>query len=154
MNTTPLARLDELGIALPDVATPLAAYVPARQSGSMVFTSGQLPTVGGKLLRTGKVGIDLGAEEAATLARTAALNALAAVHNLVGLNTVTRIIKVVGYVASTPDFVQQPLVINGVSQLLEDIFGDAGRHARAAVGVAALPLNAPVEVELTVEVDS
>jgi len=150
--TSPLARLDELGIALPPVAAPLAAYVPAVRSGSLVFTSGQLPMVDGKLRATGKVGATVSAEDAAGYARTAVLNALAAVHALVGLDSVVRIVKVVGFVASAPDFTGQPGVINGASALLGEVFGDAGAHARSAVGVAALPLDAPVEVEIVVEV--
>jgi enamine deaminase RidA (YjgF/YER057c/UK114 family) len=150
--TTPLARLDELGLVLPPVAAPLAAYVPATRSGSLVFTSGQLPTVGGALPRTGKVGAEVGPEDAADLARTAALNALAAIDALVGLDSVVRVVKVVGFVASAPDFTGQPAVINGASELLGQVFGDAGKHAPSAVGVVALPLDAPVEVELVVEV--
>ena len=148
----PLARLAELGIELPPVAAPLAAYVPARRSGSWVYTSGQLPMVDGVLPRTGKVGQDVSAEDATGLARIAALNALAAVHNVVGLDAVTSVVKVVGFVASAPDFTGQPGVINGASALLGEVFGDAGAHARSAVGVAALPLDAPVEIELIVEV--
>jgi len=151
-TVTPLARLAELGIELPPVAKPLAAYIPARRSGSLVFTSGQLPTVGGVLSRTGKVGQDVSAEDAADLARTAALNALAAVHDLVGLDAVAGVVKVVGFVASAPDFTGQPGVVNGASALLGEVFGDAGAHARSAVGVAALPLDAPVEIELIVEI--
>lgn len=150
--SSPLARLAELGIALPAVPAPVAAYVPARRSGSFVYTSGQLPIVDGALSMTGKVGTDVSAEDAAGLARIAALNALAAVHELVGLDDVVGVVKVVGYVASAPDFTGQPAVINGASQLLGEVFGDAGAHARAAVGVPVLPLDAPVEVELIVEV--
>jgi enamine deaminase RidA (YjgF/YER057c/UK114 family) len=149
---TPLERLAELGITLPPVPSPVAAYVPARRSGSFVFTSGQLPTVEGALPATGKVGAAVSAEAAAGLARIAALNGLAAVHELVGLDSVVGIVKVVGYVASAPDFTGQPGVINGASALLGEVFGDAGAHARSAVGVASLPLDAPVEVELIVEV--
>jgi enamine deaminase RidA (YjgF/YER057c/UK114 family) len=145
-------RLAELGISLPAVSPPLAAYVPARRSGSLVFTSGQLPMVDGSLPATGKVGDAVGAEEATGLARTAALNALAAVDALVGLDAVVGVVKVVGYVASAPGFTGQPAVINGASELLGEVFGDAGAHARSAVGVAALPLDSPVEVELVVEV--
>lgn len=146
-----MARLAELGIELPPVAKPLAAYVPARRSGSFVYTSGQLPMVDGALPRTGKVGRDVSAEDAADLARIATLNALAAVDGIVGLDAVTGIVKVVGYVASSPDFTGQPGVINGASALLGAIFGAAGAHARSAVGVAVLPLDAPVEIELIVE---
>lgn len=147
-----MARLAELGIELPPVAKPLAAYVPARRSGSFVYTSGQLPMVDGALPRTGKVGRDVSAEDAADLARIATLNALAAVDGIVGLDAVTGIVKVVGYVASSPDFTGQPGVINGASALLGEIFGAAGAHARSAVGVAVLPLDAPVEIELIVEI--
>jgi enamine deaminase RidA (YjgF/YER057c/UK114 family) len=150
--TRPLARLDELGLTLPPVVLPLAAYVPAVRTGSLVFTSGQLPMVDGSLLATGKVGAQVTPERAAELARICILNALAAVDALVGLDNVVRIVKVVGYVASTPDFTGQPGVVNGASTLLGDVFGDAGAHARSAVGVAALPLDAPVEIELIVEV--
>jgi enamine deaminase RidA (YjgF/YER057c/UK114 family) len=144
--------LAELGINLPPVPAPVAAYIPARRSGSFVYTSGQVPIVDGALQMTGKVGAEVSAEDAAGLARIAALNALAAVHELVGLDTVVGVVKVVGYVASAPDFTGQPAVINGASGLLGEVFGDAGAHARSAVGVAALPLDAPVEVELIVEV--
>jgi enamine deaminase RidA (YjgF/YER057c/UK114 family) len=147
--STPLARLSELGLVLPPVVAPLAAYVPARRSGAWVFTSGQLPMVDGALPRTGKVGADVSPEEAKELAATAALNGLAAVHDLVGLDAVAAVVKVVGFVASTPDFTGQPGVINGASELLGKVFEDG--HARSAVGVAALPLDAPVEVELIVE---
>jgi enamine deaminase RidA (YjgF/YER057c/UK114 family) len=150
--SSPLARLAELGITLPTVVTPLASYVPARRSGSFVYTSGQLPIVDGALLRTGKVGADVSPEDAAGLARTAALNALAAVDAVVGLDAVVGVVKVVGFVASTPDFTGQPGVVNGASDLLGEVFGAAGAHARSAVGVAALPLDAPVEIELIVEV--
>jgi enamine deaminase RidA (YjgF/YER057c/UK114 family) len=149
---SPLARLDELGVTLPSVAPPLAAYVPAVRSGSLVFTSGQLPMVDGALPATGKVGDDISIEDAAGYARTAALNGLAAVHALVGLDAVVRVVKVVGYVACVPSFTSQPAVINGASALLGDVFGDAGAHARSAVGVPSLPLDSPVEVELIVEV--
>jgi enamine deaminase RidA (YjgF/YER057c/UK114 family) len=147
-----LTRLSELGIELPPVTAPLAAYVPAVRSGTLVFTSGQLPMIDGRLPATGKVGGEVTPDAAVALARTCALNALAAVHALVGLDAVVRVVKVVGFVASTPDFVGQPAVINGASDLLGEVFGDAGTHARSAVGVAALPLDAPVEVELIVEV--
>jgi len=149
---TPLAKLAELGIALPSVVAPLAAYVPAVRAGSLVFTSGQLPMIDGKLSATGKVGGEVGAAQANELARTCALNGLAAVHALVGLDSVVRVVKVVGYVASSPDFTAQPAVVNGASELLGEVFGAAGAHARSAVGVAALPLDAPVEIELVVEV--
>ncbi|WP_435070626.1 RidA family protein, partial [Amycolatopsis thermoflava] len=145
-------RLAELGIELPGVAAPVAAYVPAVRSGSMVYTSGQLPFVGGELAATGKVGAEVSPEEAKRHARTAALNAIAAVDALVGLESIVRIVKVVGFVASAEGFTGQPAVINGASELFGEIFGDAGAHARSAVGVAELPLGAPVEVELIVEV--
>ena len=145
-------RLAELGLVLPPVAAPVAAYVPAVLDGDRVWTSGQLPFVDGVLPATGKVGTGEGlvpAEDAAHLARVCALNALAAVHSVVGdLDRVTRIVKVVGFVASDPAFTGQPAVINGASQLLGDVFGDAGVHARSAVGVAALPMDSPVEVEV------
>lgn len=146
------AKLAELGIELPEVATPVAAYVPAIRSGSQVLTSGQLPVVAGALTATGKVGAEVSPEDAKSLARTAVLNGLAAVHALVGIDNVTRIVKVVGFVASAEGFTGQPAVINGASELLGEIFGEAGAHARSAVGVAELPLGAPVEVELIVEV--
>jgi enamine deaminase RidA (YjgF/YER057c/UK114 family) len=147
-----LTRLDDLGITLPPVVAPLASYVPARRSGFFVYTSGQLPMVDGALLRTGKVGAEVSPEDAADLARAAALNALAAVHALVGLDAVVGVIKVVGFVASAPDFTGHPAVVNGASTLLGEVFGEAGAHARSAVGVASLPLDSPVEIELIVEV--
>jgi enamine deaminase RidA (YjgF/YER057c/UK114 family) len=146
------ARLTELGIELPEVVAPLAAYVPAVRTGNLVYTSGQLPMVSGVLAGTGKVGGAVSAEAAKDLARVCALNALAAVHALVGIDSVTRVVKVVGFVASAPGFNGQPGVINGASALLGEVFGDAGAHARSAVGVSELPLDAPVEVELIVEV--
>ncbi|HNM84638.1 MAG: RidA family protein [Mycobacterium sp.] len=145
------ARLTELGLELPAVAAPLAAYVPAVRTGNLVFTAGQLPMVDGKLVRTGKVGKDVTPEQAAELARIAAFNALAAIDALVGLDAVTRVVKVVGFVASAPGFTGQPAVINGASTFLGEIFGEAGAHARSAVGVSELPLDSPVEVELVVE---
>jgi enamine deaminase RidA (YjgF/YER057c/UK114 family) len=150
---TPEERLAALGLSLPPVPAPVAAYVPTVRSGAFVFTSGQLPIVDGALPATGKVGAEISAEQAKDLARTAALNAIAAVHAEVGdLSAVRRVVKVVGYVASAPDFTGQPGVINGASELLGEVFGDNGRHARSAVGVSVLPLDAPVEVELIVEV--
>ncbi|GAB2927918.1 RidA family protein [Rhodococcus aerolatus] len=146
------ARLAELGIELPGVAAPVAAYVPAVRSGSQVLTSGQLPFVDGALAATGKLGAEVDAEAGTALARTCALNALAAVHALVGIDAVVRVVKVVGFVASAPGFTGQPGVVNGASELLGEVFGEAGVHARSAVGVAELPLGAPVEVELVVEV--
>jgi enamine deaminase RidA (YjgF/YER057c/UK114 family) len=145
-------RLAELGIELPDVVPPVAAYIPAVRTGNLVYTSGQLPMKAGKLPQTGKVGAQVSPEEAKVMARTCVLNALAAVHSLVGIDSVTRVVKVVGFVASAPGFHGQPGVINGASQLLGEVFGDAGAHARSAVGVSELPLDAPVEVELIVEV--
>jgi len=148
-------RLAELGITLPEVAAPVAAYVPAVQTGNYIYTSGQLPFVEGKLPATGKVGEGEGlvsADDAAVYARTCALNALAAVRSVTGsLDSISRIVKVVGFVASDPSFTGQPGVINGASSVLGEIFGDAGVHARSAVGVAVLPLDSPVEVELVVE---
>ncbi|SFO11683.1 Enamine deaminase RidA, house cleaning of reactive enamine intermediates, YjgF/YER057c/UK114 family [Geodermatophilus obscurus] len=145
------ARLAELGIRLPPVAAPVASYVPAVRSGQLVFTSGQLPFVDGGLRRTGKVGGSVDPEDAAADAKLCALNALAAVDELVGLDQVARVVRVVGYVASAEGFSGQPRVVNGASELLGKVFGEAGRHARSAVGVAELPLGAPVEIELTVE---
>jgi enamine deaminase RidA (YjgF/YER057c/UK114 family) len=144
-------RLAELGIRLPPVAAPVASYVPAVRSGSLVFTSGQLPFVEGGLRRTGKVGGSVDIEEASADAKLCALNALAAIDDLVGLDSIARVVRVVGYVASAEGFSGQPRVVNGASELLGKIFGPAGQHARSAVGVAELPLNSPVEVELTVE---
>ncbi|GFG74141.1 hypothetical protein MBOT_15060 [Mycobacterium botniense] len=146
------ARLGQLGIELPQVAAPLASYVPAVRAGNLVFTAGQLPMQAGKLVRTGKVGAEVSPEEGHALARICTLNALAAVDSLVGIDAVTRVVKVVGFVASAPGFNGQPGVLNGASDLLTDVFADNGAHARTAVGVAELPLNAPVEVELVVEV--
>jgi enamine deaminase RidA (YjgF/YER057c/UK114 family) len=145
-------RLTQLGIQLPNVAPPAGAYVPAVRSGSLVFTAGQIPFVDGKIAATGKVGAEIGPEEAKALARTCALNGLAAVDALVGLDAVVRVVKVVGFVASAEGFTGQPTVLNGASELIGEIFGEAGRHARSAVGVAELPLGVPVEVELVVEV--
>ena len=145
------ARLAELGVRLPPVAAPVAAYVPAIRSGQLVFTSGQLPFVDGGLRRTGKVGGSVDAEDAAHDAKLCALNALAAIDDLVGLDEVARVIRVVGYVASAEGFSGQPRVVNGASEFLGRVFGEAGEHARSAVGVAELTLGAPVEVELTVE---
>ena len=146
-------RLAELGLTVPGVAAPLAAYVPAVRNGDLVWTSGQLPLVDGKLVATGKVGADVEPDAAADLARVCALNALAAIKAEIGdLDTVVRVVKVVGFVASDPSFFGQPGVINGASNLIGEVFGDAGKHARSAVGVAVLPLDAPVEVELVVQV--
>jgi enamine deaminase RidA (YjgF/YER057c/UK114 family) len=146
-------RLAELGHVVPEVARPVAAYVPAVRSGNHVYTSGQLPMVAGALAATGKVGAEVSPEDAKQLAATCALNAIAAVKSIVGdLDAVVRVVKVVGFVASAPDFTGQPAVVNGASELLGTAFGDAGVHARSAVGVAVLPLDAPVEVEIVVEV--
>jgi len=151
--STPADRLAELGLVLPPVTAPLAAYLPALRTGNYVYTAGQLPMADGKLLATGKVGAEISAEEAAVLARTCALNGLTAVASVAGgLEAITRIVKVTGFVASAPDFTGQPLVVNGASELLLAVLGEAGRHARSAVGVAVLPLDAPVEVELIAEV--
>jgi enamine deaminase RidA (YjgF/YER057c/UK114 family) len=151
--STPEERLAELGIELPSVVPPVAAYVPAVRSGNYVYTSGQLPMVAGVMAGTGKVGAEVDADTAKDLARTCALNAIAAVKSVIGeLSAVTRVVKVVGFVASAPGFTGQPQVVNGASELLGEVFGDAGRHARSAVGVVALPLDAPVEVEIIVEV--
>jgi enamine deaminase RidA (YjgF/YER057c/UK114 family) len=145
-------RLAELGITLPTVVPPVAAYIPAVISGNLVYTSGQLPMVDGALPATGKLGAAVSAEQGKALARQCALNGLAAVASVIGsLDRVTRIVKVVGFVASDPSFTGQPGVINGASEILGEIFGDAGVHARSAVGVAVLPLDSPVEVELVVE---
>lgn len=148
-----LARLAELGIELPATVKPLASYVPAVRTGNLVYTSGQLPMQSGKLAGTGKVGADVSPEEASALARICALNALAAVDSLVGIDAVAQVVKVVGFVASAPGFNGQSGVVNGASDLLAEVFGDHGAHARSAVGVAELPLNAPVEVELVVQVE-
>ncbi|MFJ5709902.1 MULTISPECIES: RidA family protein [unclassified Streptomyces] len=146
------ARIAELGLKLPEVVPPLAAYQPAVQSGVYVYTSGQLPMVEGKLPVTGKVGAEVTAEEAKALAATCALNALAAVKSVAGdLDRIKRVVKVVGFVASAADFTGQPGVVNGASELLGEILGDKGVHARSAVGVTVLPLDAPVEVEVQVE---
>ena len=150
--STPEERLAELGLSVPEVAKPVAAYIPAVRSGNLVFTSGQLPMREGQLMATGKVGGEVSAEEAVACAQQCGLNALAAVRAELGdLSAVKRVVKVVCFVASTPDFTGQPAVANGVSELLGQVFGDIGRHARSAVGVPVLPLDAPVEVELIVE---
>jgi enamine deaminase RidA (YjgF/YER057c/UK114 family) len=147
------ARLAELGLTVPDVVPPVAAYVPAVRTGAYVYTSGQLPMAGGVLQGTGKVGGEVTPEDAKALAATCALNAIAAVKSIVGdLDKVVRVVKVVGFVASVPEFTGQPGVINGASELLGAAFGEAGVHARSAVGVAVLPLDAPVEVEIVVEI--
>ncbi|MFL0580029.1 RidA family protein [Dietzia sp. 179-F 9C3 NHS] len=147
-------KLEQLGIELPTVVPPVANYVPAVRSGAYIFTSGQLPMVDGALAATGKVGAEVSPEDAVELARRCALNALAAVDGLVGIDSVVRIVKVVGFVASAPGFGGQPAVVNGASDVLGEIFGDSGVHARSAVGVSELPLDAPVEVEMVVEVEA
>jgi enamine deaminase RidA (YjgF/YER057c/UK114 family) len=159
--TTPIAgeggidaygRLAELGLTLPQVVPPVAAYLPAVQSGNHVYVSGQIPMVEGKLAATGKVGAEVTPEQGADLARICALNALAAIESLVGLGNLVKIVKVTGFVASAPGFTGQPAVINGASNLFGDVLGEQGTHARSAVGVAELPLGAPVEVEVIAEV--
>lgn len=147
-----LARLEELGVELPSVAVPLASYIPATRVGNQVWTSGQLPVVGGELPASGKVGAEVSLEKAQELARVAVLNALAAIDGLVGLDHVTRVVKVVGFVASDPSFTEQAAVINGASDFLGEVFGDVGIHARSAVGVAVLPKDSPVEIEVIVEI--
>jgi enamine deaminase RidA (YjgF/YER057c/UK114 family) len=147
------SRLAELGLTVPDVVPPVAAYVPAVRTGNYVYTSGQLPMVAGAMPATGKVGGEVTPEQGKELAQACALNAIAAVKSIIGdLDKVVRVVKVVGFVASVPEFTGQPQVVNGASELLGKAFGDAGIHARSAVGVVALPLDAPVEVEIVVEV--
>jgi len=145
------AKLAELGLTLPVATLPLAAYVPAIRTGNIVFTAGQLPMVDGKLPMTGKVGAAVTVEQAKELAQICALNALAAVQTVAEVNDIVRVIRVVGYVNGIPGFITQPAVVNGASELFLHIWGDAGKHARSAVGIAELPLDASVEVELTVE---
>jgi enamine deaminase RidA (YjgF/YER057c/UK114 family) len=146
-------RLHAIGLTVPPVVMPLAAYVPASRTGSLVYTAGQLPMVEGELAATGRLGAEISADEGAELAKICGLNAIAAVKSIIGdLDRVVRVVKVVGFVASTPDFTAHPAVVNGASNLLKEAFGEAGVHARSAVGVAALPLGAPVEVEMIVEV--
>jgi enamine deaminase RidA (YjgF/YER057c/UK114 family) len=146
------ARLGQLGIALPELVAPLASYVPAVRTGNLVYTSGQLPIRDGKLAGSGKVGAEVSPEDAKAMARICALNALAAVNSLVGIDAVVKVVKVVGFVASASGFSGQPGVVNGASDLFAEVFGEQGAHARSAVGVSELPLDAPVEVELIVEV--
>ncbi|GAA5047902.1 RidA family protein [Nocardia callitridis] len=146
------SNLTRLGLTVPPVVAPVAAYIPAIKTGSLVYTSGQLPFVEGKLTAVGKVGAEVTVEDAKQAAQWCALNALAAVHDLVGLDEVVRVVKVVGFVASAPGFSGQPVVINGASEFLGEVFGAAGAHARSAVGVFELPADTPVEVELIVEV--
>ncbi len=152
MGSEVFTRLEELGLTIPPVVPPVAAYVPALRTGNHVYVSGQLPMVDGKLAATGLVGEDVTPEQAKDLARQAGINALAAVHALVGLDKVVQVVKIVGFVASAPGFTGQPGVVNGASELFGEVFGEAGRHARSAVGVSALPLNTPVEVEAIFEV--
>lgn len=145
-------RIAELGLAIPEGSKPVAAYVPAVVSGNLVFTSGQLPMVDGVLPATGKVGAEVTPEDAKALTRTCVLNGLAAARSVIGsLDRITRVVKVVGFVASDPSFTGQPGVINGASELLQEIFGEAGEHARSAVGVTVLPLDTPVEIEFVFE---
>ncbi len=151
--STPEGRLAQLGLDVPEVAKPVASYIPALRSGNHVFTSGQLPMRGGELITTGKVGGSVTPDQAVECAQQCALNALAAIRAEVPLERITRIVKLVVFVASTPEFTGQPQVANGASELVGEVFGEAGRHARSAVGVPVLPLDAPVEVEMIVEVD-
>jgi enamine deaminase RidA (YjgF/YER057c/UK114 family) len=149
-----LERLNQLGIVLPDPPKPVAAYIPAKQAGNMVFTAGQLPMVNGEVISKGLLGQDVEIEDAKNAAKICTLNALAAIEGVIGdLDRIKQIVRVVGYVASVPTFTQQPAVVNGASELLLEIFGENGKHARSAVGMSALPLNASVEIELTVEVE-
>jgi enamine deaminase RidA (YjgF/YER057c/UK114 family) len=150
--STPEERLAALGLSVPEVAAPVASYIPALRSGDHVFTSGQLPLRDGELIHTGKVGGEVTVEDGAACAQQCVLNALAAVASQVPLDQVRRIVKLTVFVASTPDFTGQPKVANGASDLVGEVFGEAGRHTRSAVGVAVLPLDAPVEVEMVVEV--
>jgi enamine deaminase RidA (YjgF/YER057c/UK114 family) len=148
------SKLIELTLSLPDAPKPVAAYVPAKQTGNLVFTAGQLPMVNGELISKGLLGQDVEIDEANKAARICTLNALAAIKGVIGdLDRIKQIVRVVGYIASVPTFTQQPAVVNGASELLLEIFGENGKHARSAVGMAVLPLNASVEIELTVEVE-
>ena len=145
-------RLSELGLTLPEVATPAGSYLPAMISGNLVFTAGQIPVIEGKLMATGKLGAEITVEYGAEIAQRCALNALAAVKSVIGdLDRVKQVVQIVGFVSSVPEFTSQPAVINGASEFLQQVFGDAGKHARSAVGVSVLPLDAPVEIELIVE---
>ena len=147
-------KLTQLGLVLPETPKPVAAYIPAKQAGNLIFTAGQLPMVNGELISKGLLGQDVEIEEANKAARICTLNALAAIKGVVGdLDRIKQIVRVVGYVASVPTFTQQPAVVNGASELLLEIFGESGKHARSAVGMAVLPLNASVEIELIVEVE-
>ena len=148
------SRINELKLSLPDPPKPVATYIPAKQTGNLVFTAGQLPMVNGELISKGLLGQDVEIDEANKAARICTLNALAAIKGVIGdLDRIKQIVRVVGYVASVPTFTQQPAVVNGASELLLEIFGENGKHARSAVGMAVLPLNASVEIELTVEVE-
>ena len=152
MSTDVRAKLAELGLTLPVAALPIAAYVPAVHTGNLVFTAGQLPLVDGAMAETGKTGGDVSVERAKELAQICALNALAAVELVADINKIVKVVRVVGYVNGIPEFVNHPAVVNGASELFVHIWGDAGKHARSAIGVAELPLNSPVEIELTVEI--
>ena len=148
------SRMKEIGLSLPEASKPVAAYIPAKQTGKLVFTAGQLPMVNGELISKGLLGQDVEIDEAKKAARICTLNALAAIKSVIGdLDQIKQIVRVVGYVASVPTFTQQPAVVNGASELLLEIFGENGKHARSAVGMAVLPLNASVEIELTVEIE-
>jgi len=152
MSTDVRAKLAELGLTLPIAALPIAAYVPAVRTGNLVFTAGQLPLVDGTMAGTGKTGGDVSVERAKELAQICALNALAAVALVADINKIVKVVRVVGYVNGIAEFVNHPAVVNGASELFVHIWGDAGKHARSAIGVAELPLNSPVEIELTVEI--
>jgi enamine deaminase RidA (YjgF/YER057c/UK114 family) len=152
MSTDVPAKLAELGLTLPVAALPIAAYVPAVRTGNIVFTAGQLPLVDGAMAQTGKTGGDVTVERAKELAQICALNALAAVALVADINKIVKVVRVVGYVNGIAGFVNHPAVVNGASELFVHIWGDAGKHARSAIGVAELPLNSPVEIELTVEI--
>ena len=148
-------RLAEVGLSLPQVPAPVAAYIPAKQGANLIFTSGQLPMLNGSLIATGRLGVDVSEDIAVECAKQCALNAIAAIKQVVGdLGKVTRVVKVVGFVASDPTFTNQPVIMNGASSVIAQAFGEAGSHARSSLGVASLPLNAPVEVELIVEVEA
>jgi len=152
MSTDVRAKLAELGLTLPVAALPIAAYVPAVRTGNIVFTAGQLPLIDGAMAETGKTGGDVSVERAKELAQICALNALAAVALVADINKIVKVVRVVGYVNGIAGFVNHPAVVNGASELFVHIWGDAGKHARSAIGVAELPLNSPVEIELTVEI--
>ena len=147
-------KLEQIGLKLPEISKPVAAYVPATQSGKLVFTAGQLPIVNGEIISKGLLGQDVSVLEANEAAKICTLNALAAIKGIIGnLDRIKQIVRVAGYVASVPTFTEQPAIVNGASELLLEIFGEKGKHARSAVGMAVLPLNASVEIELTVEVE-